>query len=234
MTKHFLILLFCVLTYSLGNANDTTYVKKYCIAYNTFLSNKLVDHNVYGYTNFYNSKRDYFLYLNYFNRKEKSLEKGNTTSKSVSVGFFYDHTLTKKSFLWSFYQGEKELKSSYNAHQFAGGLGLYLLNKDNAYITFNNGFMYKTIYEDNFINEFRYVLRLKSRVAYKKLGYIETYNYFQPLLKDVTDVNFITFNTLTVKIRKQFNFKVYHWLSKNNKANNLFQYCIVGFSIENW
>jgi hypothetical protein len=229
MLKIFLTL-FLYQLYFLGIA-DSTFTKKYCLAYNSFYSPKLVDNNVYAYTNFYNNKRDYFVYLNYFNRTKTDSEIGKTNYQSVSLGFFYDHTLTKRSFIWSFYQGEKSLKDSYNVHQFSGGIGLYLLNKDKAYITFNNGVLYKV---ENGISQYRYNLRLKSRITLRNRAYVETYNYFQPSLIDWTNINVITFNTLTIRIRKQFNFKFYHWLSKTNKVDNLFQYGIIGFSIENW
>ncbi len=217
---------------SLYIGKKSPYVKKYCIAYNTFYSGITKDNSLYAYTNIYNNKHDFFVYGNYFDRTHAE----NGKMKDLSWGFFYDFAFSKKAFIWSFYQGEMLFGNPWNAQQLAGGLGIYLMNNDRCYITMNNGVLYKGITNEylSFKNEYRYVLRFKSRLI---LGntYFETYNYFQPSFSSPNDMNFITFNTATMKVYKNFNIKIYHWLSTNTIDNSSkFQYFILGFSIENW
>ncbi len=212
----------------LGASKDSTLVKKYCIAYNYSNFNKRVDHSLYAYTNIYNKKNDYFIYINYFDR----VENNNNHLKDLSWGAFYDYSITKKIFFWSFYQGESVLDKVYNVHQFAGGIGYYVMNNKKGFITMNNGFLLKNIDQHN---EYRYVLRFKSRLYLNhNKGYVETYNYFQPSFNNIKDMNFITFNTFTYRIYNKFNFKVYHWLSLNELHKTKFQYLVIGFSFENW
>jgi hypothetical protein len=216
----FLFLLISVNTF----AADSTYTKKWCAAYNTFSNKDRIDNNVYLYSNIYNTKHDWFVYLNLFQREKE------ITSKSVSVGLFYDRTLTTKIFIWSFYQGEKEIKTSYNCHQLAAGLGVYLINRKALYLTMNNGVIQK--YSER-VPESRYLFRLKSRLTIKRF-YFETFNYFQPKFENYKDLSFITFNTITYRLHKNFNLKVYQWHSSNNILKSSFSYIIFGFSIENW
>ncbi len=217
----YLLSLFFLLTFNLCNA-DSTYVKKYCLAYNYFKNNQRTDNNLYAYTNIYNNKHDYWIYVNYFDRVQKTSE----NIKSFSSGFFYDYTLSKKLFIWSYYQGEHYIDGSYTANQLSAGLGFYLLNNPHIFVTMNNGLIWKT-------DGLRYNFRIKSRLTLKNC-YFETFNYIQPELGNFEDFDFITFNTFTRTIYKQLNFKTYQWMNFNSTKQGFFQYVIFGLSFENW
>ena len=223
MTKN-LLLLFLLFSIKANADTIPTYTKKYCLAFNTSYTHKYSDVNVYAYVSIYSKKHDYWVYVNYFNRTSNIFN-------DYSCGFFYDYMLTKKLFLWSYYQGEFE--DNYTVHQISEGIGFYLLNKKNYYLGINNGFIYKNYITESNISEYRYNFRIKAEYFTKKF-YIQTYDYFQPELHNTLNYNYVTFNTLTYRIRKNFNFKVYHWLSWNSIIQHPFQYIIFGFSIENW
>lgn len=184
------------------------------------LSINQTDVNFYSYHTKTFNKLDHFTYVNYFYRN-------NNRFNNISTGYFLDYSLNNKLYNWNFFQTETKIDEPnlifYN--QLASGLGYKLINNEKFLVTINNGLIYRNL------NDFRYILRLKFVINYKKFQ-LESFNHYQPLINQLNNHNIIVFQTLTYKMLKNVHLKLFYWYFFNNIVTDYnFQYLTIGFSL---